>query len=239
YILKSKVHLLTKEVLYGVLKDAILSRKKIVVNYLNIHVANIAFKDQWFRDSLNSCDLVLCDGKGIQLSAFLLGKEVPQQFPYNRWLWDFFSFCEKEQYSLFFLGSKPGIYAKAWSKIKEKGYQFRMNGHHGYFNTSNSENDAVIGEINKFKPDFLIVGLGVPLQDKWVNDNLSKLNVPVIMMGGAYLDWISGAFKMPPKIISSSGFEWLYRLVLEPKRLGERYLIGIPRFFTRILKHSS
>ena len=235
-ILQTKVNLLTIDQLHNKLTEFIKSDKKAIVDYLNIYSANLAVENKWFADFLNLCDIVLCDGKGIQLSAFLLKQKVPQQIPYNRWLWEFFSFCEEKQYSIFFLGSKPGVVDKTIENIKNKGYNIVMNGHHGYFKKEGDENVKVIETINKLKPDFLIVGFGMPLQEKWLIENHELINAKVTILGGAYLDWISGDVKVPPQIVSKIGIEWFYRLVLEPQRLAGRYLVGIPQFFFRIMK---
>lgn len=235
-ILKNRVDNFTIDQLHTILNSFIENEKKAIVDYLNIYSANISYETPWFLDFLNSCDIVLCDGKGIQLAARLLGQEVPIQVPYNRWLWDFFSFCSVSNYSIFFLGSKPGIYSQAISRIEERGIRVRMGGYHGYFNKDNQENTDVLALISEFKPDFLLVGFGMPTQEQWVSDNLSYIDAKVIILGGAYLDWISGNVAMTPKFISKIGMEWLYRLILEPRRLAHRYLVGIPRFFFRVAK---
>ncbi|MET3127340.1 N-acetylglucosaminyldiphosphoundecaprenol N-acetyl-beta-D-mannosaminyltransferase [Arcicella rosea] len=233
-ILKAKVNILSVEELHEEIKGLIRSNKQSVIDYLNIYSANIAYEEEWFANFLNTCSIVLCDGKGIQLGAYFLGQEIPPQIAYNRWLWEFFSFCQSESYSIFLLGAKPGIFSKSIDVIHSKGYQLSIDGYHGYFNRSNEENDEVIKIINKFSPDILLVGFGMPLQEKWVIENRDKLNAKVIILGGAFLDWISGSVKLPPKIVTKLGFEWLYRLFLEPRRLAHRYLVGIPLFFYRV-----
>lgn len=238
-VLKSKVHLLTVQSLHQQLKCYIHSDKKATVDYLNIYSANLAYENEWFEEFINSCDIVLCDGKGIQLAAKLASQKVPEQIAYNRWLWDFFSFCEKEKFSIFFLGSQPDIVARAMLKISEKGHKIRMSGHHGYFDKTYDGSKAVIDQINAFEPDFLLIGFGMPMQEKWVLENRPHLKSKVIILGGAYLDWISGAVATTPPIISKLGLEWLYRLLREPKRMYRRYLIGIPQFFFRLSLRSS
>ena len=236
-VLNAKVHLLTVDSLHQELQRLLTTPTNAVVSYLNIQSANLIYENAWYRDFMHSCDLVLCDGKGIQLGARLLGVPVPVQIAYNRWLWSFFTLCQQHQYAVFFLGAMPGVPEKAMAEINRRGYHFRMAGHHGYFNKSDAENENVLAEINAFKPNFLIVGFGIPLQESWVAQNRAKLNTNVTLLGGAYLDWISGGVKLPPRPVSRLGLEWLYRLFLEPKRLGRRYIIGIPVFFSRIARH--
>ncbi|MDI9873357.1 WecB/TagA/CpsF family glycosyltransferase [Flectobacillus rivi] len=233
-ILKTKVNALTLSELHDKIKGLIVNEQKATIDYLNIYSANIAYEEEWFANFLNSCSIVLCDGKGIQMGAYFLGKEIPSQIAYNRWLWDFFRFCQTEHYSIFLLGSKPGVFQKAIEKINENGYKLILDGYHGYFNKSNHENDKVIDIINEFCPDILLVGFGMPIQEKWIIENRERLNAKVVILGGAFLEWISGSVKLPPKFVTKFGLEWLYRLVLEPRRLAHRYLVGIPLFFIRI-----
>lgn len=234
-ILNSKVHLVSIQSLHDQLKLFIQTNRKATVDYLNIYSANLAFENPWFDEFINSCDIVVCDGKGIQLAAKLLGRPIPEQIAYNRWLWEFFSFCEEEGFSVFFLGSKPDIVTQAMAKIREKGLKLRMAGHHGYFDKTPEGSKPILDQIDRFKPDFLLVGFGMPIQEKWVLENRHRLSSNVTILGGAYLDWISGSVATTPRIISRFGLEWAYRLLLEPRRMYRRYLIGIPQFFFRIL----
>lgn len=81
----------------------------------------------------------------------------------------------------------------------------------------------------------LIVEFGMPLQDKWLMENYKKINANVFLTGGACFDYASGALRRGPKWMTDYGLEWLTRLIIEPKRLWKRYLIGNAEFFIRIL----
>ena len=148
-------------------------------------------------------------------------------------------FCEKNEYSLFFLGGRPEIADKAAANLKRSFPSLQVLGtHHGYFNLSpdSAENIEVIQRINTLKPHILLVGLGMPLQEHWLMENWSKLDVNVGLSGGAVFDYISGELRRGPKWITDNGFEWLARLFIEPRRLWKRYIIGNPLFLYRILK---
>ena len=108
--------------------------------------------------------------------------------------------------------------------------------HHGLLqqNSGHPENEAVIQAINTAKPDILLVGFGMPLQEKWIMDNFERLDVKVIMPVGAAFDYVSGNVRRAPRWMTDHGFEWLGRLMIEPQRLWKRYIIGIPIFFWRI-----
>jgi N-acetylglucosaminyldiphosphoundecaprenol N-acetyl-beta-D-mannosaminyltransferase len=108
---------------------------------------------------------------------------------------------------------------------------------HGYFNKSagGKENEKVIAQINRCHPDVLIVGFGMPLQEKWLAENLSKLEIKVAMPGGAVFDYMSGRIRRAPRWMTDHGLEWLGRLLIEPRRLWRRYLIGNPLFLLHVI----
>jgi N-acetylglucosaminyldiphosphoundecaprenol N-acetyl-beta-D-mannosaminyltransferase len=137
---------------------------------------------------------------------------------------------------LFLLAGEPGIVEKAIKKMQVIAPNLSVSGHHGYFNKNNDENESVIAEINKFKPDVLYIGFGMPLQERWILDNFDKIEARVFLPLGACLDFYTDSVYRGPRWLTDNGLEWLTRLVTEPTRLWERYIIGNPLFFYRILK---
>ena len=109
--------------------------------------------------------------------------------------------------------------------------------HHGYFNKTpgHPQNEAVIKSINAAKPDILLIGFGMPIQEKWIMENYDRLDVKVFMPVGAAFDYVSGNVRRAPRWMTDHGLEWLGRLIIEPRRLWKRYIIGIPLFFYRVL----
>jgi len=235
-ILYNNLNLLSVLDLHNFIFKKINNNEKSFIGNLNIHAANISYSNILFRSYLNNCDIVFCDGKGIQLGAWILNKPIPKQITYHTWMWELLKFCNENNFSLFFLGSKKGIAEKAIEKIRLEYPNLRLDSHHGYFNKENIENDTVINQINSFRPNILIVGFGMPLQEFWIERNHSKINTNIFLNGGAYLEWISGNQKQAPAWMTTMGFEWLYRLIFSPIRLFNRYVIGNPLFLLRILR---
>jgi N-acetylglucosaminyldiphosphoundecaprenol N-acetyl-beta-D-mannosaminyltransferase len=97
------------------------------------------------------------------------------------------------------------------------------------------ENQAVIQAINAAKPDILIVGLGTLHQEHWLKENWHSLEAHVALAVGAAFDYVSGEVARGPRWMTDNGLEWLSRLVVEPRRLWRRYVIGNPLFLWRIL----
>jgi N-acetylglucosaminyldiphosphoundecaprenol N-acetyl-beta-D-mannosaminyltransferase len=93
-----------------------------------------------------------------------------------------------------------------------------------------SARDAVLDAIRASRPHLVFVALGAPKQEIWI-DQVGQALRPAVLLGvGASLDFIAGAVPRAPRWISRAGFEWLYRLSREPRRLWRRYLLRDPKF---------
>ncbi len=211
---------------------------KIVISNANIHALNLAYELPWFREFLNNSDLVFCDGVGVQLGARLLGQRLPQRFTPPDWLGRLAALCAERGFSIYLLGARPGVAEKAAARLREACPALQVAGcRHGYFDKTagSAENEAVVAEINRLRPDILLVGFGMPLQERWLAENLQRLEVRVALPVGAAFDYVSGETRRAPRWMTDHGLEWLGRLIIEPRRLWKRYLLGIPLFFWRVL----
>ena len=92
------------------------------------------------------------------------------------------------------------------------------------------EDEAAVSNINQANPDVLWVALGMPQQEIWISEHKDKLNVPVIVGAGAAFKLISGDVKRAPSWLRNAGFEWLWRLISEPKRVWRRVVFDAPKF---------
>lgn len=96
-------------------------------------------------------------------------------------------------------------------------------------------NDAVIEEINRANPDVVWVGMGTGYQERWIAENRSRLNAPILIGVGAAFDMHSGMVQQAPDWMQLAGLEWFFRLLQEPGRLWRRYLLGNPLFISKLL----
>lgn len=205
----------------------------------NAHCLNLCYRDRALRDFLNRADVVFCDGVGVMVAAWLLGERIPERITYADWAWRLAAFAEAEGLSLYFLGARPGVAAKAARNLEERHPALKISGvRYGYFDhaAGSRENAAVVQEINAQEPDILLVGLGMPLQERWLMENRRNLNASVALAGGAVFDYVSGELRRGPPLLTDNGFEWLARLFIEPGRLWRRYLLGNPLFLARVLR---
>lgn len=79
----------------------------------------------------------------------------------------------------------------------------------------------------------------MPLQERWLSGVRKNLNANVVITGGAVFDYLSGELRRGPRILTDNGFEWLARLLVEPRRLWKRYVLGNPLFLWRVLRQKS
>ena len=216
------------------------NNEKVFLLSGNVHSLNIALTIPWFSEFISSSSLVICDGIGPIIGARILGYRFKNpRLTFADWIYSLSEFCAKKGLSLFFLGAKPGIAKKARERMKSMYPDLEVVGtHHGYFKKSGEENEKVIELINQVKPNLLIVGFGMPLQEKWLIENYKKIDANVFLTGGACFDYASGTLRRGPKWMTDHGLEWLARLIIEPRRLLKRYLIGNIVFLIRILKES-
>lgn len=220
------------------IKNFIETDRKAMVLNVNAQMLNLAFERPWLNNFINCSDLVFCDGAGVLLAARILGFHIPQRITYADWMWQLAEFSAQNGYSFFFLGAQPGVADKAAARLKERFLGLKIAGfHHGFFDKTkgSAENEAVIEEINAVQPDILVVGFGMPLQEQWLLENWERLNARVTLTGGAVFDYISGELRRAPRWMTDHGLEWLGRLVIEPRRLWKRYLVGNPLFLWRVL----
>jgi N-acetylglucosaminyldiphosphoundecaprenol N-acetyl-beta-D-mannosaminyltransferase len=238
-ILGVAVHPLRVSELHGIIEECIRERRKELVLNVNTNCINLAWKNTWMRKFLNSAKVVFCDGVGVMLGARIFGHHIPQRITYADWTWQLAEFAEPHAFTFFFLGARPGVAEKAAARLKERFPNLQIVGmHHGYFDKApySAENEAVIQRINAAKPNILIVGFGMPLQERWLMENWDRIEANIALTGGAVFDYVSGELRRPPRWMNEHNLEWLGRLIIEPRRLWWRYLIGNPLFLWRVLK---
>ena len=234
-VLGVPVDVLTQAELTSAFLKILGSQKRGWISYVNVHTTEIANQLPWYKNFIENALIRYCDGEGIRFGAYLLGEHIPERITLSYYIYDLAECIVQQRLNLFFLGGKPAVAELAAKRLKELYPALQLSGyHHGYF--SEQENNSVIERINACQPDILLLGMGVPKQEEWTKKNFNKLNAKIVWMGGGFLDTLSGKKKRCPRWLSKIGFEWLFRLILEPGRLWKRYLIGNPLFILRILQ---
>ena len=202
------------------------------IQFVNAHCINTLRKDDGYRAALGAADFILPDGSGLAIAAKLSGQRIGENLNGT----DLFpAICEvasRSEISLYLLGGAPGVATAAASAMQQRFPTLKIAGcRNGYW--SDHEEQELIEEINRCGVGIVLVGLGVPRQEKWISRVRREIQAPIVMGVGGLFDYYSGRIARAPKLFRAVGCEWLWRLMLEPRRLFKRYVLGNPEFLVR------
>ena len=143
-------------------------------------------------------------------------------------------------YKHFFYGGKDGVAQALIAKVEADYPGIDIVGHYTppFRPLTDAEEAEVTSQINESGADIVWVGLGCPKQDYWMSAFRPRLAASVLIGVGAGFDFLSGEQPLAPKYIQRSGFEWFYRMLSEPRRLGKRYLKIVPSFVGLVILES-
>lgn len=200
----------------------------------NAEMIMMANRDHELNEILNAADMVVPDGAGTVWAARHLGFSMPERVAGYDLVQRLLSRAPKSGIRIFFFGSAPGVAEKAKQTAERNYHGIRIVGvKDGYF--SEAEEQQVVQEIKAVNPDLLLVALGVPRQEKWIWRYMKELNIPVAIGVGGTLDVMAGVVKRAPHWMQKAKLEWLYRGMLQPRRIGR--LMALPRFVLRVRAH--
>jgi exopolysaccharide biosynthesis WecB/TagA/CpsF family protein len=205
------------------------------ISFLNAHCFNISRKNDKYLEAINSSDLLLNDGVGIKIACILNGLRQKENLNGTDLIPEFIKIASEKGKKIFLLGGEEGIAKRVQTILNGKYSDVLITGvHSGFF----SEEDEIklIELIDKSEAEILILGMGVPKQELWAfNKKVGFKRVKVIISGGAILDFLANKVQRAPVFLRIIGMEWVYRLLQEPKRLANRYIIGNAIFLFTIL----
>jgi N-acetylglucosaminyldiphosphoundecaprenol N-acetyl-beta-D-mannosaminyltransferase len=214
----------------------LLARGPATVAFVNMHTANLACTRLGYREALNSFDLVLNDGVGLDIAARLRGARFAHDLPGNCVVPAVLAAWPAGQVRVFLLGSQDDIIARAGAHLSERCPRAVITGTHcGYF--GRSEEAAIVQRINATQSDVLLVGMGNPNQEEFLARNRAELNVGLAIGVGGLVDIWGGKLVDYPRWATRLRLHWFLRLMQEPRRLWRRYLVGGPAFLWRVLRY--
>lgn len=237
YLLERRISCMTVPAIVKAINAVCVEGKKITVAHYNVHSFNLSMQLPWYYKFLSEAEIAHCDSIGILKAIGYMGLNLPISYrsSYSLLMPKLLESCNLAKFSVFLLGSQPETLELAITRLRKQYPNVKFAGHHGYFVKEEPEqNEAVIEKINRTQPNILVVGMGMPTQESWVQKYRSRLHVNAIMVGGAIIDRLAGMVPECPRLLSNIGLEWLYRLYREPKRLAARYLLGNPAFLLHI-----
>ena len=234
-ILGVEVNLFNINQLNSLIREAIDKKSKSIVANHNLNSLYIFHHDYRMRDFYDIADYVHIDGMPLIFlgKLFKLPFRKEHRVTYADWVWSLMEQAAKENWRILYLGSKPGVADKGAEILRNKYPGLEIATKSGYF-CVNDQNHLVLDKIKVYQPNILMVGMGMPRQEKWILDNIKDLEANIVLPCGACIDYVAKEIPTPPRWMGQVGLEWLYRLLSNPKRLWKRYLIE-PWFVAKLL----
>lgn len=191
----------------------------------NPEIVMLSREDAEFCRVLNAANLVLADGIGIVKGAKILGTPLLGRVTGIDFALGLLERLAQRGGSVYLFGAKPGVADKAALELTRRLPGLVIAGtSDGYF----TDDAPIVEKINAASPDFLMVCLGSPKQERWMSAHTGKISVGLMAGLGGSLDVLSGEVERAPEKMRKLGLEWLYRLYKEPKRIGR--MLRLPQF---------
>ena len=202
-----------------------------VVN-TGMHGIMEARRDPQVKAILNGAELFAPDGILVVLIARLRGFALEKRNTGPGLMWQFSHVAEEKGYKYFVYGDAEDTLQLLRGALKEAFPKLKIVGACSppFRPLTLDEDEAIVSVINQAKPDVLWVGLGMPKQARWIDEHRDRLRVPVVVGAGASFKFLSGAVKRAPPWLGNLGFEWLWRLCHEPRRVWRRVFVDAPQF---------
>jgi N-acetylglucosaminyldiphosphoundecaprenol N-acetyl-beta-D-mannosaminyltransferase len=205
----------------------------------NPHSLVVAQRDSNFQSALMHADRVVADGVGVSIMARLVGVQIGPRITGT----DYFhavlmALQQRGAGRIFFFGSSQRVLDLIAQRFARDFPALTLCGVYSppFGSWGEDQNCQMVQVINSAKPDVLWVGMTAPKQEKWVEENRHSLIVPVIASIGAVFDFYAGTYARAPEWVCQIGFEWIYRFILEPRRMWQRNCVSAPKFLWLVLR---
>lgn len=195
----------------------------------------VSQRDAEFKRILSSAEFVICDGVGILIASRLFSDErIEHRLVGLELMVRLSELSASKGYGIFLFGGTDGAAECCARALQVRLPSLRVVGFYEPPFVEDErflDNSGIVEKINRLKPEIVFVALGAPKQEKWIERHRRELTAPILMGVGASFDFIGGKVPRAPVWMQRIGLEWLFRLLVEPRRLAKRYIIGIPHFF--------
>lgn len=202
------------------------------------HVLSLQ-RDADFRNIYEKAFLAVPDGVSLLWSAKFLKTPLNGRVNGTDLFEELSAVAERKGLKVFLLGGRPGAAEAAKRTLQTRHPNLQIVGTHcpPYgFESQSEELASINSKIKAAAPDILFVGLGAPKQEKWIYENYQELGVPVSLGIGVSFELVADMVQRAPLWMQKWGLEWLFRLIVEPKRLWKRYVMGNPQFMWLVIK---
>lgn len=243
----ARLDLLTTEQLTAKVIDLARSGATSLVANHNLHSLYLmSVTTPTLKDVYDAADIVHIDGMSLCALARLAGLPARRahRTTYLDWVGPLLSEAAMHDLRVFLLGSEAEVVEKAAERLTDAIQRpIAIGWSHGYFDAGD-ENALreVENSLAQFRPDLVLVGMGMPRQELWWHERRDHLPHAAYLMAGGCFDYLAGRTATPPRFLGRVGLEWLYRLARDPKRLARRYIFEplhlIARLSIRLAKPS-
>ena len=200
----------------------------------NSEILMQAYRNEEFKDILNSASLLTADGIGVIYASKIEKNPMGERCAGFDLACSLMKKMGDRGFSLYLFGSKPGVAQAAKETILKRFPGVNVVGlSDGYFDAEKEK--EIIADINDKKPNVLFVCLGARKQEKWIYEHINQLDVNVSLGIGGTLDVLAGTAQRAPQFYIDHNIEWLYRLIKNPSRIGR--MMDLPKFALTVLLH--
>lgn len=210
--------------------------KKEFLQHVVVNVAKIVKmqKDRELFKSVAECDLINIDGMGVVFGARFLGNDIDERVAGVDLFFELMNMSATNGFPIFLLGAEEHVLRQVVCNVTEMYPHIKIAGyHHGYFW---GEEEEVVDKIRTSGARLLFVAITSPKKENFINKWSSTLGVDFVMGVGGTFDVVAGKVKRAPLWMQQSGFEWLFRVMQEPRRMWKRYLVTNIQFVLLVLK---
>lgn len=233
-ILECPIHSLGMKETIHVIDQNIQKREPI--HHVVVNAAKLVNmrKDAQLKESVLGSDIINADGQSVVWAASILGKQLPERVAGIDLMENLVDLAHKRGYKIFFFGAKEEVvkevvrmYGKKYSPQIIAGYR------NGYY--SAEEEQIIAEQIGNSGADMLFVAITSPRKEIFLNTYKAIIQIPFVMGVGGSFDVVSGKTQRAPLWMQSSGLEWFYRVLQEPRRMWKRYLVTNTKFIWMLI----
>lgn len=197
----------------------------------NPEIVDYAQQDTEYRALVNSADYVVADGTGVVMASKLLQTPLKERVPGIELMEVCLNIANEQHQKVFLLGAENEVVKAAYARLKAQFPNVKFDFHHGFFELSDNK---VVKQIKAFNPDYIFVGMGYPRQESWIEQHANQFEQTLLMGVGGSIEVFSGTKKRAPKLFRKLNLEWVYRVIIDWKRIGRTK--AIPKFIVNVLK---
>jgi N-acetylglucosaminyldiphosphoundecaprenol N-acetyl-beta-D-mannosaminyltransferase len=203
----------------------ITSRAQTYVTVTSAHAIMDAYRDPELRRVVNNAGMTTPDGMSVVWLLRLRGHRATRRVYGPDLMLEICRDGVSKGYRHFLLGGEPGVADGLGSNLAQRipGVDIVGTVSPPFDALSEQDDRRLVEQVNAAGPDIVWVGLGSPKQERWMADHLGRVTAPVMVGVGAAFDFLSGRKRQAPRWVQRMGFEWLFRLASEPRRLWPRY----------------